>query len=208
MRHHDSPPIPTLTGGRVVLRPLRLADAPDVLRVFSDAAAMRYWSRPAMTSLVEATQLIEEIQARQDQGEFFQWGIVQSGSDSVIGTCTLFQIVREHRRAEVGFILRSDLWGQGLGREAVSVMIAHAFDEHGLHRLEADVDPRNERCLNLLKRLGFREEGRLRERWHVDGELQDSVLLGLLKREWSAEGRRRKEENEGGTGGHDSRAGG
>ena len=63
-------------------------------------------------------------------------------------------------------------------------MIAHAFDTLGLHRLEADTDPRNERCLKLLTRLGFREEGRLRERWHVGGEVQDSVLLGLLREEW------------------------
>jgi len=179
-----SPAIPTLTSGRVILRPLRPADASDILRVFSDPVAMRYWSSPPMSSPVEATRLIEEIQARQAQGGFFQWGVAQSGSDSVVGTCTLFQIVREHQRAEVGFILRSDLWGQGLAREAVAVMIAHAFDTLGLHRLEADTDPRNERCLKLLTRLGFREEGRLRERWHVGGEVQDSVLLGLLREEW------------------------
>ena len=171
-----SPEIPTLTGARVALRPVRLADEGDVFRVFSDPAAMRYWSTPPMSSLEQATELIEDIQARQAQGDFFQWGVVQQGSDSLIGTCTLFQIVWEHRRAEVGFILRSDLWGLGLAREAVGVMLAHAFDGLGLHRLEADVDPRNERSLSLLTRLGFREEGRLRERWHVDGEVQDSVL--------------------------------
>jgi len=53
-----SPAIPTLTGGRVVLRPVRLADGPDVLRVFSDPVAMRYWSTPPMSSPVEATLLI------------------------------------------------------------------------------------------------------------------------------------------------------
>jgi ribosomal-protein-alanine N-acetyltransferase len=179
-----SPEFPTLISARVILRPLRLADAPDILRVFSDPAAMRYWSSPPMSSPVEATRLIEEIQARQAQSDFFQWGVVKPENDSIIGTCTLFQIVREHKRAEVGFILRSDLWGQGLAREAVALMINHAFRTLGLNRLEADVDPRNERCLNLLQRLGFRKEGRLRERWHVGGEVQDSVLLGLLEREW------------------------
>jgi len=176
--------VPTLTAGRVVLRPLRAADVPDVFRVFSDPAAMRYWSTPAMSSQGEAVRLVEEIQARQAQGDFIQWGVVERGSDSVIGTCTLFQIVHEHRRAEVGFILGRDHWGLGLAREAVSAMITHAFDTLGLHRLEADADPRNERCLKLLQRLGFREEGRLRERWHVAGEIQDSVLLGLLRADW------------------------
>ena len=180
----EAPLIPTLTGERVVLRPVRLEDAADVFRVFSDPAAMRYWSTPPMSSPADATGLIEDILGRQAQGDFFQWGVVKAGSDSLIGTCTLFQIVREHLRAEVGFILRSDLWGMGLAREAITLMLAHAFDTLGLHRLEADTDPRNERCLGLLKRLGFQEEGRLRERWHVDGEVQDSVLLGLLSGEW------------------------
>ncbi|HEX2165116.1 MAG TPA: GNAT family protein, partial [Thermoanaerobaculia bacterium] len=61
-----------------------------------------------------------------------------------------------------------------------------AFGPLALHRLEADVDPRNERSLKALERLGFRREGLLRERYFVAGEIQDSVMLGLLAREWEA----------------------
>ena len=53
-----------------------------------------------------------------------------------------------------------------------------------LRRLEADVDPRNQGSLNTLEALGFRREGSLRQRWQVAGELQDSVLMGLLASEW------------------------
>lgn len=48
----------------------------------------------------------------------------------------------------------------------------------------ADADPRNERCLRLLENLNFKREGLLRERYHVNGELQDAVVLGLLRSEW------------------------
>ena len=60
-----------------------------------------------------------------------------------------------------------------------------AFEELGLHRVEADVDPRNARSLRLLERLGFQQEGLLRERYHVSGEIQDAALLGLLRTDWS-----------------------
>lgn len=71
-------------------------------------------------------------------------------------------------------------------QEALPVLIDHAFGEIGLHRIEADVDPRNEASLKALRRLCFVEEGRLRERWRVGGEPPDSVLLGLLAPEWAA----------------------
>ena len=69
-------------------------------------------------------------------------------------------------------------------REALTVLLDHAFSSLGLRRIEADVDPRNQGSLNTLEALGFRREGYLRQRWRVAGEIQDSVLMGLLASEW------------------------
>jgi RimJ/RimL family protein N-acetyltransferase len=69
-------------------------------------------------------------------------------------------------------------------KEALTALLDFAFGTLGMRRLEADVDPRNAGSLHAVERLGFRREGLLRERWKVDGELQDSVLLGLLSHEW------------------------
>ncbi|HEX6057465.1 MAG TPA: GNAT family protein [Gemmatimonadaceae bacterium] len=99
-----------------------------------------------------------------------------------------------HRRAEVGYALARAAWGRGYVAEALHAMIGFAFETLALHRLEADVDPRNERSIRALLREGFEREGYLRERYHVSGEVQDAVLFGLLRREWSAreaEARRR-----------------
>jgi RimJ/RimL family protein N-acetyltransferase len=65
-------------------------------------------------------------------------------------------------------------------------LLDHAFGALCLHRIEADVDPRNTPSLRTLERLGFVREGYLRQRWAVGGERQDSVLLGLLASDWSA----------------------
>ena len=64
-------------------------------------------------------------------------------------------------------------------------MIGFAFSRLGLRRLEADVDPRNVASLRLLERFGFKREGLLRERYCMNAELQDAVLLALLRREWN-----------------------
>jgi RimJ/RimL family protein N-acetyltransferase len=66
----------------------------------------------------------------------------------------------------------------------VAAVVAFGFETLNLHRIEADVDPRNERSLRLLERLGFRREGHLRERYCINGERQDAVMMGLLRAEW------------------------
>ena len=68
--------------------------------------------------------------------------------------------------------------------EVLPALIHFAFDTLDLHRLEADVDPRNTRSIRLLEGTGFRREGLMRERYHLNGELQDAVLYGRLRREW------------------------
>ena len=178
--------LPTLSARRIALRWLEPRDVPDLFAVFGDPEVMRYWSRPPMVDQGEAEQLLREIHELHAQRSLFQWGVASLGADRVIGTCTLFHLERAHRRAEIGYALGRAHWGQGLAHEAVGALIQFAFGTLDLHRLEADVDPRNERSLRMLERLGFEREGYLRERYRVGGETQDAVLLGLLRPNWDA----------------------
>jgi [ribosomal protein S5]-alanine N-acetyltransferase len=177
--------LPTLTSGRVKLRELLPSDVPALYAVFSDPTVMRYWSTPAYQDESEAARLYENIQEGFRSRQLFQWGIAR-GQD-LIGTCTLFHLDLVHRRGEIGYALARRFWGKGLARDAVTAVIDFAFARLDLHRIEADVDPRNARSLALLERLGFRREGCLRERYQVNGEVQDAVLLGLLRSEWNTE---------------------
>jgi RimJ/RimL family protein N-acetyltransferase len=176
--------LPRLSGRRLDLRWLTEQDAPAILAIFGDAEVMEFWSSPPLRDLAAAATFIEEIGTLFRARRLFQWGICSRETDEVFGTCTLFHVDPSHRRGEVGFALRRDRWGLGLATEAVRVLIGFSFDTLGLHRLEADVDPKNERSLRLLERQSFRREGYLRERWHLPGGVHDSVLLGLLRREW------------------------
>jgi RimJ/RimL family protein N-acetyltransferase len=69
-------------------------------------------------------------------------------------------------------------------QQALEAVIDFAFDTLKLHRIEADVDTQNTGSLGILEKLGFKREGLFRERWFVYDEWQDSVMLGLLKRDW------------------------
>lgn len=116
----------------------------------------------------------------------FNWGVADLSSDKLIGTSTLFNFHLESRRAEIGYALHRDRWGKGYMQEALTALLNYAFDEMNLYRVEADVDPRNAGSIRTVERLGFTQEGYLRQRWQVAGEIQDALFFGLLKPEWEA----------------------
>lgn len=176
--------LPTLAGQRIALRALGDDDVPGLFAIFSDPEVMRHWDSPPLKSTADAAALFRDIREGFETRRLFQWGISDQTDGRVIGTCTLFRLDRSHRRAEIGFALGRRYWGKGLATEALRALIAFAFEQLNLHRLEADADPRNDRSLRLLERQGFKREGYLRERYHVDGEIQDAIILGLLKSDW------------------------
>jgi [ribosomal protein S5]-alanine N-acetyltransferase len=71
-------------------------------------------------------------------------------------------------------------------REALTALLTYGFDELGLTRVEADVDPRNAASLGLHESLGFICEGYLHERWIIDGTPSDAVFCGLRAAVWRA----------------------
>jgi ribosomal-protein-alanine N-acetyltransferase len=167
-------------GPRIRLRPTRPDDAADLFAVFSDADTLRYWSHEPFTAPAQAHGYLAGIERALLARTLFQWAVAETSTDRLVGTVTLMAWDRAHRRAEIGFVLRRDRWGRGLASEAVRAALAFGFGPMNLHRVEADVDPENSASLGLLTGLGFREEGRLAERWFTYGEWRDSVLLGLV----------------------------
>lgn len=179
---HLGSQLPTLTGDGVDLRWITLDDTASVLELFSDPEVIRYMTTEQMRSEADSRGFIDKIHAFFTAGTLYQWGAEVDGR--LVGTCTLFHIDRQHRRAEVGFALARSCWGQRVMSRAVPLVLDFGFRALGLHRIEADADPRNVASIRLLERLGFVREGYLRERYFQLGEAQDAVLLGLLRREW------------------------
>ncbi len=169
---------------RLLLRPLGPQDAADLFAIFSDPRVMRYWSTPPWQSLDAAQAMIERDAQAMPEGEQLRLALQRRDDGQVIGTCTLFNLQPQCRRAELGYALGWDSQGRGLMHEALHALLGYGFSELALNRVEADIDPRNLASARALERLGFVREGCLRERWIVDGEVSDSALYGLLLRDW------------------------
>ena len=176
--------LPTIDTPRLSLRPIVAKDVDDFYAVYSNAEVMRYWSTPRLANPEAASKLISEIQDGFKRRELLKWGIALRADDTLIGSVTLFHPDFTHRRAEIGYALGRAFWGRGYMQETLRAILNYAFADLNLHRIEADVDPRNAASVRTLERLGFQREGYLRERWQVNGEIQDALFFGLLKPDW------------------------
>ena len=177
-------PQPELSSPRLHLREVRADDAPALFAIHSDPQVMRYWSYPAWTELEQAEQKIADIQRQRRELDMLVWAIADADSDLLIGSSAIFHMDLAQARAEIGYSLHPDWHGRGLASEALQLVLGHAFNELELRRIEADIDPRNQPSCRLVERFGFVREGLLRERWHVNGEICDSAIYGLLRQDF------------------------
>ena len=173
-----------LSTERLTLRPLVETDALALFQIHADPEVMRYWASPPWTEMEQAHQCIARGQDGFATGSHFQFGIERRADHALVGICSLFSFNLPNRRAEMGYALGRPFWGMGYMNEALHALVDHAFGPLNLHRLEADIDPRNHASAKTLERLGFQKEGYLRERWIVNNEVSDTAFYGLLCREW------------------------
>ena len=181
----DANELPRLEAGSLALRMIRPEDADDLFAIFGNPDVMRYWSTPPLEDLAGARDLVGEIQQCFESRRLFQWGLVRGQYDRVIGTVTLAGLDVQNRRAEIGYALAQAEWGKGVMTGVLPVLVRFGFEKLDLHRIEADVDPRNPASYRLLERLGFKKEGYRRESYILNGEIQDALQYGLLKREFN-----------------------
>jgi len=177
-------PVATLETPRLTLRAFALKDALQIFHIFSDPAVMAFWNAPPMEREEEVQAYIEETLALCRLGGQMTWAVVHSATHAVIGMCGLAEIHVSQRRAEIGYALRRNHWGQGLISEALPAVLYHAYSDLALNRIEAYIDPPNLRSIRVVERLGFVREGLLRQRRWAGGRVHDSWLYAMLHEEW------------------------
>jgi [ribosomal protein S5]-alanine N-acetyltransferase len=176
--------LPTIDASRVSLRWISAKDTDAFFAIYSHPEVMRYWSTPPLADREAASNLIEKIHEDWKRRIILKWGIALRSDDQLIGSITLFNLSFPHHRAEIGYALAHEYWGHGYMNEALMALLKYAFESLDLHRIEADVDPRNDASIRTLEKLGFQREGILRERWQINGGIQDALFYGLLRHEW------------------------
>lgn len=176
-------PTPTLRTARLRLRPVTSADADALFALHSNAYVLRYWDAPPWSDRHRADRFIAACRQMAAEGSGARLAM-ESGSDGrFIGWCGLTRWNPDYRSASLGYCLDQAAWGHGYATEAARAVLQWAFDTLDLNRVQAETDTRNMASARVLEKLGFVREGTLREDCVVNGEVSDSWVYGLLRRD-------------------------
>jgi aminoglycoside 6'-N-acetyltransferase len=182
------PPVP-ITTERLVLRYVTTDDL-DALRYYSDPEVCRYLPFPPADeeALVKRVATMAGRLAPSVPDDVLALAAEHDGV--VVGDVMLRMRTRADEQsapavAEVGWAFAPAFAGRGFATEAASAMITLAFEHYPLHRIFANLDPRNARSAALCARLGMRLEAHLRRDFpDPSGTWSDSAIYGLLREEW------------------------
>ena len=178
-------PAPALHTARLRLRPFDDADANDLFALHSNARVLRYWDAPPWTERGRAERFITACRQMAQEGTGTRLAVVRACDGGFIGWCSLTRWNRDYRSASLGYCFTEAAWGHGYATEAARGVLQWAFDTLDLNRVQAETDTRNAASARVLEKLGFVREGTLREACVVNGEVSDSWVYGLIRRQWT-----------------------
>jgi [ribosomal protein S5]-alanine N-acetyltransferase len=178
---------PIIHTTRLRLRPFAASDAEAIYRLQSNAHVLRYWDSPPWTDRSRADAFIAACRKMEDEESGTRFVIESRADRAFIGWCSMFRWNPVYRSLGIGYCLDEPFWGMGYATEAVRAMLSWAYETLDLNRVEAELDTRNAASARVLEKLGFEREGHRREDCIVSGEVSDSWIYGLLKRDWKAD---------------------
>ena len=177
---------PTLDTDRLRLRPFTDTDADALFELHSSAEVLRYWDSPPWSDPARAEQFLAWCRQLAHEGSGVRLAIDLATDGTFLGWCGLSRWNPDFRSTSLTYCLHEAAWGQGYATEAAGALLRWAFDTLDLNRVQAEADTRNAASSRVLEKLGFVREGTLREDCVVNGEVSDSWVYGLLRREWSS----------------------
>lgn len=175
--------LPTLVGGRVTLRELKLSDAPALLATMTAEEVARFISTPPDT-IEGFERFIQWAQREREYGRYACFAVIPHGMTHPIGLFQIRQLASGFTTAEWGFAIASAFWGGGYFVDAARMVVDFAIDTVGVTRLEARSAVANGRGNGALRKLGAVQEGVLRRAFRKDGRQLDQALWSILAADW------------------------
>jgi len=172
-------PFPTLITERLRLRQLDLPDENEIFILRSDENVNKYLDRPRASSISDAREFINKINAGITRNESIFWVITTSQNNELIGTICLWNISIENSCAEIGFELLPCFQGKGIMQEALTSIINFGFDNMKLQAIEGYVHKDNNRSIKLLEKNSFIKDINFDHKKIGQPELENMVVYRL-----------------------------
>ena len=173
--------LPVFETPRLTLRSITEHDAHALHEAYGNANAMRHWDLPPSAGVPQTAERIR-TSAEADPRWHGMWAI-QTRAGRFAGAINYHAHNESQRRLALGWIVVPSFWRQGIMTEAAPPVISHCFTQLHVHRIEARIEPENVSSRRLAAKLGFTEEGLLRDWLIVAGEFRSVVMYSLLRPE-------------------------
>lgn len=174
-------PFPEISTGRLLLRRIFKEDAEAIYSLRSNDAVMQYIDREKLKSTQEALGFIQLLDDLLVNNNGINWAITLAAEPAtLIGIIGFWRIIKQHHRAEIGYMLEPAHWGKGIMKEAVEAAIRFGFGALQLHSIEAHINPGNKASAALLEKTGFTREAYFREDYFFRGQFIDTAIYSLL----------------------------
>lgn len=175
---------PKLETERLILRQVTQEDADQLYEILCDPEVAKYDYFYPVKSKDEVIKFIERYKQELEENEEITWGIILKETNKLIGTCCIGDFNEGARRAEIGYDIAQVEWGKGYATEAIKEIVAFGFNVMNLNRIEATITPGNNASVRVLSKLNFVQEGIVRERDLMKGQLVDGIIMSVLKRDY------------------------
>ncbi len=185
---------PELAGELVRLRPFVDSDAERAWELLQDPEGLRLTGTTASFTREQIAAWVRDVPERPGR---YDWavtsGVRRDGelvSDEMLGEIVLNDLDDDALSANLRLNMLPNYRGRGYGREAIRLVLGHAFaaDGLGLHRVSLDVLDINPRAQMLYESIGFTVEGRLREVYRDGDRWTDAIVMSILEHEWETDG--------------------
>ncbi|MCH7788957.1 MAG: GNAT family N-acetyltransferase [Acidobacteria bacterium] len=175
-------------GQRIALRELTRRDASAVHQWTGDSEAVSMIPL-GPTRFSETRSYLRQIEreAGARDRRVYTLGVIELDTEDLVGSVGLTIDSAVHRRAEIGYIIRRDRWGSGLGTETARAGLEIAFDRLELHRVWAVCDTSNTVSAHVLRNVGMHHEGQLRKDLRIGDQWRDADLFGIIEDEWRSQ---------------------
>ncbi len=170
-----------LVGDRVILREFVETDETAVHSYACDPMVTQFMNW-GPNGIEDTRAFLRQVvgQGRTPHRTSFDLAMVDIESQALIGSAAVSVTNVEHRRGEIGCVLRHDYWSKGLATEAAGMLLRFGFGEMQLRRISATCHPDNHASSRVLEKAGLVFEGRMRSHMFVRGEWRDSLLYAVI----------------------------
>ncbi|WP_203247701.1 GNAT family N-acetyltransferase [Sporosarcina beigongshangi] len=177
---------PIIETERLRLRQVTTEDASNMFAYLSDQDVVKPMGLDPFETVKDVLDEISWYTSIYEEGTGIRWGITLKDSGKVIGSCGFLNRIPKHYRAEVGYELSKDHWGQGIASEALEAVVKYGYHHLQLERIEALIEPANVLSQKLVEKQGFLREGLLRHYEFARGKFDDLYMYSIIKEDFDS----------------------